>query len=809
MVRQPQGAVTFLFTDIEGSTRLIEEVGEARYDDLLREHRVALRGSFSRYGGVEVDTQGDAFFYVFEDADAALGAAGDAQAALTDGPVAVRMGAHTGEALRSESGYVGREVHRAARIAAAGHGGQVIVSATTAALAKHSLTDLGEHRLKDFDEPIALFQLGTDEFPPLKTISNTNLPRPASSFVGREHEVADVTALLRNGSRLVTLTGPGGSGKTRLAIESASELVGDLRAGVFWVGLAPLHDSGLVIQTIAQTLGAKEDLEAHIGERELLLLLDNLEQVISAAPGLAALVEACPNLRLLVTSRELLRVRGELEYEVLPLAEPDAVELFCVRAQVDARPAVEELCRRLDNLPLALELAAARAKVLAPEQILERLSRSLDLLRGGRDADPRQATLRATIEWSHDLLDEQEQHLFRRLAVFAGGCTLDAAEKIVDAELDTLQALVEKSLVRSTGTRYWMLETVSAYASERLAESAEHDEVARRHAEWYAALGLRLRGPVQRGHADETALFEEELANFRSALDWAASEAIKTAFDLVADLWDYWVTRALAAEGLRWATWVVETRDSVPPTDTIDGLSAAAELMRVFGDREASLRLKYELAQTYDRLGDTDEVAATLADISDIHSRRGELELARKAAREALELRRSMGNPSGIGHALYALAAVEFFAGDFPLARRGFEEAQAEFLRAGWTTESAQALFMEGQTARRMGDQQLARDSFRRSSSLVFEFGKRDALPEFLQEAAALAKSREDAAQLMGASDRRLEEFGIQRWDPADYGRTVARLESSLAPETFAQAWEQGRRLTEQEAFELAMRCLS
>jgi predicted ATPase len=312
--------------------------------------------------------------------------------------------------------------------------------------------------------------------------------------VGRDHEVVDVTDLLRNGSRLVTLTGPGGSGKTRLAIESASELVGEFRAGVFWVGLAPLHDSGLVIQTIAQTLGAKEDVEAHIGERELLLLLDNLEQVIGAAPELAALVEACPNLRLLVTSRELLRVRGEVEYEVLPLPEPDAVELFCARAQVEASPGVEELCRRLDNLPLALELAAARARVLTPEQILERLAQRLDLLRGGRDVDPRQATLRATIEWSHDLLDEHEQQLFRRLAVFAGGCTLDAAEDIADAELDTLQALVEKSLVRSTGGRYWMLETVHDYAMERLAEAGGHDEVARRHAEWYAALGLGSEG---------------------------------------------------------------------------------------------------------------------------------------------------------------------------------------------------------------------------------------------------------------------------------------------------------------------------
>jgi predicted ATPase len=808
MVRKPDGAVTFLFTDIEGSTRLIEEVGEARYEDLLREHRAVLRDAFSRHGGVEVDTQGDAFFYVFDDADPALAAAGEAQAGLTEGPVAVRMGAHTGEARRGESGYVGREVHRAARIAAAGHGGQVLVSATTAVLASRLLTDLGEHRLKDFDEPITLFQLGTDEFPPLKTISNTNLPRPASSFVGRDHEVADVTALLRSGSRLVTLTGPGGSGKTRLAIESASELVGDLRAGVFWVGLAPLHDSGLVIQTIAQTLGAKENLEGHIGERELLLLLDNLEQVISAAPDLAALVESCPNLRLLVTSRELLRVRGEVEYEVLPLAAPDAVALFCARAKLDASPAVEELCRRVDNLPLALELAAARAKVLTPEQILERLSHRLDLFRGGRDADPRQATLRATIEWSHDLLDEQEQQLFRRLAVFAGGCTLDAAEEIVDAELDTMQALVEKSLVRSTGSRYWMLETVRAYALERLAEPHESGEVARRHAEWYAALGARLRGPAQHGSSEETTRFEEELANFRAALDWAASESIKTAFDLVADLWSFWVTRALAAEGLRWAAWVVAARDAVSPADALEALSGAGELMRAFGDTDAALRLDYELVPIFDQLGKTGEVAATLADISHMHSTRGELRLARETASEALALRRGIGDAGGIGHALAALATVEFFAGRFAPARQGFAEAHSQFERGELPVESAVAVLMGSESARRIGDHEAAKEGFRRSSSLVLEFDQRNAIPEFLQEVAALAESGEDAVRLIGASDRLLEELALPRWDPADYAHTVARLESSLAPDTFSAARAQGRSLSESEALDLAMRCL-
>ena len=256
----------------------------------------------------------------------------------------------------------------------------------------------GEHRVKDFSEPVWIYQLGSERFPPLKTISNTNLPRPASSFVGREGELRELLVTIRS-ARLVTLTGPGGSGKTRLALEAAATLVPSYKAGVFWIGLASLRDPALVSETIAQTLGAKDGLAEHIGERELLLLLDNLEQVIEAAPQLSALLSACANLNVLVTSRELLRVQGEVEYAVPPLASPDAMALFCERSRLEPSEEIAQLCVRLDELPLAVELAAARATALSPSQILERLSQRLDLFKGGRDADPRQQTLRATIEW--------------------------------------------------------------------------------------------------------------------------------------------------------------------------------------------------------------------------------------------------------------------------------------------------------------------------------------------------------------------------------------------------------------------------
>src|ERR687896_581303 len=324
--------------------------------------------------------------------------------------------------------------------------------------------------------------------PPIAPSVNVNLPRPASSFVGREREVREVASLLRKRSRLLTLSGPGGSGKTRLAIESAFELASDFRDGVFWVALDPLRDPGLVTETVAQTLGASHGLAEHVGEREMLLLLDNFEHVIGAAPELSLLLEACPNLKLLVTSREVLRIRGEAEYQVPPLSDPEAVELFCARSGLAPSGAIAELSRRLDSLPLAIELAAARTSVLTPAEILERISKHLDLFKGGRDAEDRHQTLRATIVWSYDLLNEEEKALFARLSVFAGGCTFLSAEEVAHADLDVLQSLVDKSLLRHSEDRFWMLDTIRGYGAERLAESRDGDELRRRHAEHFLKL---------------------------------------------------------------------------------------------------------------------------------------------------------------------------------------------------------------------------------------------------------------------------------------------------------------------------------
>jgi class 3 adenylate cyclase len=452
----PTGTVTFLFSDIEGSTRLLHELGGESYAEALAAHQRALRSAFACHGGVEVDTQGDAFFIVFATAQAALAAAGEAQAKLVEGPIRVRMGIHTGAPLLTDEGYVGADVHRAARIAAAGHGGQVLVSSATAALVESShLRNLGEHRLKDLSAPERLYQLGEADFPPLRSLYRTNLPVPSTPFAGREQELQALLGLImRADVRLLTLTGPGGTGKTRLGLQAAGELTEQYPDGVWWVPLALLRDPQLVLESAAHVLDAKNGLAAHIGDQSMLVLFDNFEHVVEAADEVGRLLQSCPRLELLVTSREPLHVAGEQEYAVPPFAHEEGVDFFLSRARAvthdfEQTAAVSKICLRLDNLPLALELAAARVKALSADEVLERLERRLPLLTGGlRDVPERQRTLHAAIRWSYELLTEDEQRLFARLAVFAGGFTLESSEAVTEAELDDLQSLVDKSLLR-------------------------------------------------------------------------------------------------------------------------------------------------------------------------------------------------------------------------------------------------------------------------------------------------------------------------------------------------------------------------
>jgi len=649
----PSGTVTFLFTDVEGSTRLLHELGADGYAEALAEHRRVIREACAVEGGVEVDTQGDAFFFAFPTAPGALTAAAAFAESLSSGPIQVRVGLHTGTPLVTEEGYIGDDVHFAARVAASSHGGQVVLSAAMAPLLEPSdtvsqgfeLLDLGEHRLKDIAEPVSIFQLGDGSFPPLKTISNTNLPRPASSFVGRETELAEVLSRIEGGARLLTLTGPGGSGKTRLAVEAAASLVPEYKAGVFWVGLSALRDPALVTETIAQTLGAKDGLQEHIGERELLLLLDNLEQVVDAAPELASLLERCPNLALLCTSRELLRVRGEVEYPVPALASPEAVTLFCARSGLAPSEELAELCARLDNLPLAVELAAARTKALTVHQILERLSQRLELVKGGRDADPRQQTLRATIEWSYDLLTKGEEALFRRLAVFAGGCTLEAAEEVAAADLDTLQSLVEKSLLRFSEDRYWMLETIREYAAEQLTATDASGATRRLHAAYFAPLAEMLDDLLLGGAELQRArgILRVETENLRSTLAWAVENEADTAYRLTALLDRYWYSAGLYEESLLWCERVL-------------GLPA--------GDRVVERqKLLQRIAETQSMWGNYDR--------------------AREALSESLELVWGLGDPALFASCCLFLGHLAGYEGDWDEAQRFYEDAVTTFEASG------------------------------------------------------------------------------------------------------------------------------
>ncbi|MCY7303259.1 MAG: adenylate/guanylate cyclase domain-containing protein, partial [Thermoleophilia bacterium] len=534
----PTGTVTFLFTDIEGSTRLLRELGSDHYAAALAEHRRALRTVFTAHAGVEVDTQGDAFFVAFPTAREAVAAAVSGQEVLASGPITVRMGLHTGAPMATAEGYVGIDVQRGARVGALAHGGQIIISSTTAALVEDQpQRDLGRHRLKDFDAPVHLFQVGIVEFPPLRTPGAVDLPTPATPFLGREQELFEAATLwLERDPRALTIIGPGGTGKTRFSIELGRFLAEEADGGTVFVPLAPVRDPALVVPLIAGALGASGDsptaIATRVGDRRTHVVLDNLEQLLpSAARPLADLLAAAPALRLITTSREPVRIAGESEYDLAPMGELDAVSLFLERAQavrsdIADSPAVHELILRLDGLPLAIELAAARVKLLGPEQLLDRIAQRLDLLKGGRDVDERHATLRATIAWSYDLLTEEEQQLFARLAVFRGGCTLDAAEAVCEADLDTLASLLDKSLVRRRTDadgeeRFWMLETIREFARERLDSTDEEDALRRKQADRMLELSERAgtRAIVDRPRSWNFDLVAPEIDNVRAVLE--------------------------------------------------------------------------------------------------------------------------------------------------------------------------------------------------------------------------------------------------------------------------------------------------
>jgi predicted ATPase/class 3 adenylate cyclase len=748
----PAGTVTLLFTDIEGSTRLIQQLGE-RYADILEECRHLLRSAFHQWQGHEVDTQGDAFFVAFARATDAVAAAVAAQRALSNHAwpegvtVRVRMGLHTGEPHLASEGYVGLDVHRAARIMSAGHGGQVLLSRTTYDLVEHtlpegvSLLDLGAHRLKDLQQSGQLFQLVIEglstDFPQLKTLDSypNNLPIQPTPFIGREKEVVAIQRkLLRQDVRLVTLTGPGGVGKTRLALQAAAEVSEHFVDGTWFVSLAPLTNPDLVIPAIAQTLDVQEtgerslldQLKASLRERQVLLLLDNFEQVASAATQVADMLGACPRLNVLVTSREALHVRAEQEFPVPALALPDpkhlpdlaalsqydAVAIFIERAQAVQpdfqvtnanAPAVAEICARLDGLPLAIELGAARIKLFPPQALLTRLEQRLPLLASSlRDAPARQRTLRSTIQWSYDLLSVQEQRLFRRLSVFVGGCTLQAIETVSatfgdDTALvfDTVASLIDKNLLRQTAQegedmRLTMLETIHEYGLEALSTSGEMEVVRQVHTAYYLALAEEaVQGFKSPQQAEWLERLEREHDNLRTTLSWSlepaqAESRIGIAFRLGDALVEFWSVRGFYSKGRTFLEQLVARSEGIAASVWAKILYATADFAQGQGDFHRAEALYQESLVLYRKLGDTRGVASSLQGLGWIAGTTGNNIAARRSFyEESFALQRELGDKEGIAWSLFRLADAVSVQGDFNRGCALFEESLALFGQLG------------------------------------------------------------------------------------------------------------------------------
>jgi predicted ATPase/class 3 adenylate cyclase len=892
----PSGSVTLLFTDIEGSTRLLQRLGD-EYPAVLAQHQRILRNAVGRYGGIEVDTQGDSFFIVFADARDAIDAVTQAQRDLAanawpeDSDLKVRMALHSGAPTLTGESYVGLDVHRAARLCASGHGGQVLVSQTTRDLVASDLPpglelrDLGEHRLKDLQRAEEIFELVIPDlpntFPPLRTLAArpNNLPRQTTPLVGRERELAETQErLLRPDVRLMTLTGPGGTGKTRLAQQLAAEVLEDFGDGVAYVALAPISDPALVASAIAQALGIVElagrplleTLRDYLTDKQLLLVLDNFEHLPSAAPLVGDLLAACPRLKVLVTSRAVLHVYGEHDYAVPPLGLPsrsatpsfedlaqyEAVRLFVERAQavkadfvVTARsaPAVAEICHRLDGLPLGIELAAARVRLLPPESMLVRMDRRLPLLTGGaRDLPLRHQTLRSAIAWSFDLLGEPEQTLFRRLPVFAGGCTLEAAEAIcggwetgvssvaprglesttpdervlapVDV-LDGVASLLDKSLLREEQhplgePRLLMLETIREYGLELIETSGEAAEVRRRHAVYYLRLAEeaepKLHGPDQVAWLDR---LESEHDNLGAVLSWsqAQPEGAETTLRLANALLWFWLVRGYYAEGRRAFEAALAARNEVSLMVRAKALRCAGHLTQYQRDFARSGQLLNESLDLARTLGDRHGVAATMSLLGETARFQADFGHATDLLEESLTLQQELGDRWASYHTLYRLGEAARDQGLNARATALHEESLTIRRAFGDTRGIAASLQCLGLLAVARGDSANAASILKEGLATHRATRNKLGISNCLEGLAgvALAQNRPaEAACLLGAIEAILETVGgstLQWGARARYERDRDAARAELDPDTFAAAWAEGRAMGLEHAVEYAL----
>ncbi|HWH24572.1 MAG TPA: tetratricopeptide repeat protein [Candidatus Limnocylindria bacterium] len=860
---------TFLFTDIEGSTRLLEALGDG-YRRLLERQRELITAAVTDAGGRVFGSEGDALFAVFGSAGAALAAAARAQRELaaerwpSDEPLRVRMGIHSGEVVARDDDFVGLPLHQVARITAAGHGGQTLVSEATRSLAGLpaglELRDLGEHRLKDLAAPVRLYQLVgdglADGFPPLRTLQTRpgNLPAQLTSFVGREELAAAADAL--QATRLLTLTGPGGTGKTRMSLQLAEAASDAYPDGVFFVALDAIRDPELVASAITSALGlnvpgATRPLDAlieHLRDRQVLLVLDNFEQVVGAGPDIGRLLREAAGLKVIVTSRIVLHVNGEREFPVPPLARSEGLHLFVERARAvrsdfgltdDSARLVEEIVRRLDGLPLAIELAAARLRILPLEQISARLDHKLGLLTGGaRDMPGRQQTLRGAIDWSYELLDDGLRRLFGRLSVFRGGAGLEQIEAVCGpaAEigrdvLDGLADLADQSLIRPVdggrSARFAMLETIREYGLEKLAESGEMAGIELRHARAYLQLAERI-APGLHG-ADQLALLDEldlEQGNLRAALDACGivacadeaacrcaadehagdDERVEISLRLVAALWRFWQKRGYLIEGRSRAERTLSLpRAAAHGRAYLRALEATGGLTYWIGDLEATERLYTDRLELARQTGEPTEVAAALYDLSFVTIVPGTAsQVGAEMLSEAINLYEAAGDEAGIARAKWAMATHLFNIEDWPKARETLEEIVAVFRRLDSTYDLGWGLHSLGVAEIRLGRPDDARRAFEEGLGIFAAVNDLSGIVLFLGDYAELAAAEGDqdrALRLFAASKALAERTGSRLADAMREGNLPFVLElrtllESVPAETVAARAAEGSALS-------------
>ena len=907
----PTGTITFLLTDIEGSTELWEQNQESMRGALIR-HDAIFDAAVEVHSGVHVRPrgEGDSRFAVFQNAADAVAAAVEIQQNMasetwgTPTTVLVRIGLHTGVADLRMGDYYGSAVNRSARLRGLGHGGQTLLSTATKELVQDhlptsvSLADMGYHTLKGLSRPENVFQLVIPglslEFPPLKSLENlpNNLPAQTTEFIGRQEEVDEVVENMLNGRlRLLTLTGPGGTGKTRLSQEAAAEMLENFPDGVFFVPLAPISDPELVPTTIARTIGVREgggrppleNLKTYLENKHMLLLLDNFEQVTDAAGVAAELLASAPKLELMVTSRVPLQIRGEQEFPVPPLAVPEkdaaledlasieCVRMFVVHAQA-ANPrfefgkenaaAVAEICRRLDGLPLAIEIAAARSKLLSPQAMLKRLDDSLKLLTGGaRDLPSRQQTLRGAIDWSYDLLEPDDQTLFSRLGVFVGGFTLEAAEAICNPndQLDVftgVETLLNNSLLRLANPdedepRFELLQTMRDYALEKLGDSGELEHMRAQHAGYFNQLSEGVMWQLYSDRSVEFLKFvEREHDNFRAALHWSleSTDRIGLGAQIAYRIFWFWYRYGHFHEGREWCERIlVQTEGLGRDASRAMALMTTGLMAMWEGDLHIAVGYSQESLAIWRALEQPEGIAVSLMTTGIVLLNQGQDAIARSYLEESIELfneieatsleatalvhlgnialglddiraaldylekaetmARRIGDPWQIAFAINNRGEVARVLGEYQQARRYYEETEKLYQQADAKSDQARLIHTLAYIAQHEGDLETAQARFNESLESFLELGNKRGIAECLAGLAGLAAERGEykwAVPLLAASEALLTSFGAAWWpaDRVEFERSLEILHSALEPEKFEVLWDQGKTLSLEEAVE-------